>query len=140
MIHKLLLCCITVISCNPAAGQTRPLPQRIDPSKKVLEYYRQYPDRYIRISEESWKTDSARGNTSAVTHSFTLKNNATITYAAIEVRFDYQTASGKSLQTKTVVLKEALGPLARKKFNVTVKNVPEKAEKVITAVTKAFVQ
>ncbi len=106
---------------------------------KIIEYYRQYPDRYIIISEESWIA-SMNKTTSGATHSFTLKNNATVSYAGIEMRFDYQAANGKSLLTKTVVLPDRLGALARKKFEVTVKNVPEKAERAVVSVVKATMQ
>jgi len=115
------------------------LPPKPDPATQLLDYYRKYPDRYIRISEESWKLDlSTRvGGALSAVHSLTLKNIARATYHAIEVRFSYQTSSGKELFARSAKIEGELGPLTTRKITVRVAGVPQAAEKVVTSVVKA---
>lgn len=125
----------------PAAlyPQQKRLAPRPDPAAQLLDYYRKYPDRYIRISEESWKLDPAtqiHGQLSAV-HSLILKNVARATYHAIEVRFSYQTLSGKELFARTTRIEGELGPLATRQFKIRVAGVPQSAEKVVSSIVKA---
>jgi len=118
--------------------QKRPAP-RPDPAAQLLNYYRKYPDRYIRISEETWKLEPAtqvRGQLSAV-HTLTLKNVARATYRDIEVRFSYQTLSGKELFARTTRIQGELGPLTTRQFRIRVAGVPQSAEKVVTTISKA---
>src|SRR5688572_20251569 len=71
------------------------------PEAQIQDYYRQYPESYIRISKETWQFDP--GNRTAF-HSFTLKNTAGVSYSEIEIRFSYQSAGGKTIQTQSVKL------------------------------------
>jgi len=122
----------------PLGGmEQKPYGQKVDPKTKILEYYRQYPERYIRISKESWQLDQYSRTAS---HSFTLTNSATVAYQAIEVRFSYESSSGKSLQVITVKIPGVLDALG--KMNVTkvkVRNVPIASERVVAAIAKALV-
>ena len=118
--------------------QKRPAP-RPDPAAQLLDYYRKYPDRYIRISEESWKLEPGtqlHGQLSAV-HTLTLKNVSRASYRAIEVRFSYQTLGGKELFARTTRIEGELGPLATRQFRIRVASVPQSAEKVVSTITKA---
>jgi hypothetical protein len=119
-----------------AVAQARRLPAP-DPWAKLLEYYRQYPDRYIRVDNETWQYNI---NTLVAVHSFTLRNLATVPYTAIEVRFEYMSASGKTLLTRTVKIPgtlAAMGAIAVKK--ITIKDVPSATKSVVTTAAKATV-
>lgn len=118
------------------AQQNRPL-RRPDPQTQLLNNYRQYPDRYIRISGQSWKLDAT--NDSAY-HSFTLKNIAGVAYSNIELRVNYLDAGGKTLQSKTIKIPGILAAYAVKKFqNTEVKSVPSSSDSVTLAVAKAAI-
>ena len=111
--------------------------RKIDPGAQILQYYRQYPERYIRISKETWKYDP---NSSTASHALTLTNGATVPYHLIDLRFSYETAKGKVLYTQIVTLPGILAAGATtdvKKINV--KNVPDRAETVVVTVAKALV-
>ena len=73
VVASLLLLVLTIsTSVISKAAQVR---QRrgLDPQTQLLNNYRKYVDRYIRISGETWKYDDS---TRSATHSFTLKNIA----------------------------------------------------------------
>ena len=111
--------------------------RRPDPQTQLLEYYRRYPDRYILVSNQSWKYDHLAR---AAVHSFTLRNTATVGYCDIEMSFNYQTASGRSLQTQVVKVQgilEALRTLDMRR--VKVKGAPNSSETVLVSVVKATV-
>ena len=111
--------------------------RKIDPSAQILEYYRQYPERYIRIASESWQYD--QGSHTA-THFLTLKNSATVPYSSIEIRFNYTSSAGKILQTETVKIPGVLGALGTMEVKkVKVKNIRAAAVTVVTNVAKASV-
>jgi hypothetical protein len=119
-----------------ARSEQRRTPQKVDAAAQILEYYRKFPDRYIRISEESWQYDE---KSHCAYHSFTLKNTATLPYYGIEVRISYQTSSGKELKTEIVKIEgalPALGKLAMR--NLKVKQVPP-AAKIVATIAKAVV-
>ena len=111
-------------------------PQKVDASAQILEYYRKYPDRYVRISDESWQySEKSR----VAYHSFTLRNSATIPYSAIEVRISYQTPSGKELKAELVKVEgvlPALGRLAVRELKV--KQVPPAAKIIMTVAAAAI--
>ncbi len=118
----------------PAVAQRVP---KVDPQTKILEYYRQFPERYIRIIKESWQYDEG---TRSAYHTLTLKNSATVAYRAIEVRFSYESSGGKPLKSEVVKITgpvAALGTLDVKKIQV--RAVPASSERVTAAVTTARV-
>lgn len=108
-----------------------------DPQAQLLDYYRRYPDRYILVSTQTWKYDfPAR----TAIHSFTLRNTASVGYCDIEVSFNYQAASGKSMQTQVVKIQgilEALRTLEARRIKV--KGAPDTAEIALVSVVKASV-
>ena len=126
------------IPCLPleSVAQTRRM-KKPDPQAQLMEYYRQYPDRYLRIANETWVYDPV---SRIAFHSFTIHNIATVAYDAIEVKFSYQTSTGKVLLTRTVKI---AGPLAAsatvdiKRMKVT--GVPVTTKSVVTTMAKALV-
>ncbi len=115
-------------------GQT-PHARKIDPQTQILQYYRQYPDRYIRITGESWQYD---GISHTAIHSFTLRNSATVPYQQIEIRFNYESTPGKVLHSQVVKVEGILGALGTLKCSkIKVKNVPAAAANVVVTVAGA---
>jgi hypothetical protein len=118
------------------AGQSRTT-RRPDPQAQLLDYYRRYPDRYILVSNQTWKYDFV---VRAAIHSFTLRNTASVGYCDIEVSFAYQASSGKTLQTQVVKVQgilEALRTLDVRR--VKVKGAPDSSESVLVSVVRATV-
>lgn len=125
-----------ILPASAPAGQSR-TSRKPDPQAQLLEYYRRYPDRYILVSNQTWKYDFV---VRAAVHSFTLQNKATVGYCDIEVSFNYQSASGKTIQTQVVKVQgilEALRTLDARR--VKVKRAPDTAEAVLVGVVKATV-
>ncbi len=121
-----------VLALNPIEQK-----RKVDPSAQILEYYRQYPERYIRITSESWQYDTI---SHTATHFLTLRNSATVPYGAIEIRFNYTSSSGKILQTETVKIPGILGALGTLEVKkVKVRNIRTAAETVVSNVAKASV-
>jgi hypothetical protein len=119
------------------SAQNSRMPRRPDPKVQLLNNYRRYPDRYIRIPEESWKFDQMAGIAS---HSFTLKNSAAAVYSEIEIRFTYLNSEGKILHSRLVKMPGSLAPYeVRKIKNFKVKNVPAASDQVLLAVAKALI-
>jgi hypothetical protein len=119
------------------AVEQRRLAQKPSPQAQLLAYYRDYPDRYIRISKESWRY--LQGTRTAY-HSFTLRNIATVPYNAIEVRLSYQDSDGKTLQTQTVKIPGVLaagGTMEVK--DIAVKRVPAASERVLVGLARALI-
>jgi hypothetical protein len=115
-----------------------PHARRVDPLAQLQDYYRRYPERYIRAGGESWRIDP---QSSISFHSLTLTNSATVGYEAIELRFTYSSASGKVLKRADVQIAKpipALGSIELK--GIEVKNVPAAAESVVTTVLSARVR
>jgi hypothetical protein len=124
-----------VINVNAAAGavQTRTA-RKPDQQTQLLNNYRKYPDRYIRISEESWKYDD-RSRTAL--HSFTLKNLAGAAYSGIELGVSYLDQDGKPLLNQVLKIPGALSPYQIKKFkDLRVTKVPAAATQVLLTVKK----
>ena len=112
-------------------------PQKIDPQAQLIKYYRQYPDRYIRISKESWRYNQRTG---MAQHSFTLNNTATVPYCEIEMRFAYQDEKGATIVTQAHPIAGILQPYRPvEQKNVTLKRIPNKAVNVVVTVSKALV-
>jgi hypothetical protein len=117
------------------AEQARKAP-KTDQQTQLLNNYRKYPDRYIRISDESWKYDET---TQTALHSFTLKNNAGAAYSSIELRASYLDQDGKTLLNQVLPIPGALSPYQVKKFkDLKVKKVPRAATQVLLMVTKGI--
>ena len=113
-----------------------PHARKIDPQTQILQYYREYPDRYVRLTKESWRYSD---RTRIATHTFTLKNSATVSYHEIEVRFSYESSGGKVLYTQSIRIPGMLAALGTMDVpEVKVKNVPPASVKVVAAVTKAL--
>ncbi len=111
--------------------------RKIDPAAQILQYYRQYPERYIRVSKETWKYD---GVSRTASHALTLTNSATVGYHLIDLRFSYETAKGKVLHSQVVTIQGILAPGATMDVRkINVKNVPDAAESVVVTVAKAMV-
>jgi hypothetical protein len=116
------------------AAQTRQT-AKPDPQTQLLNNYRKYPDRYIRISGESWQYDR---NTRIAVHSFTMKNIAGVAYSEIEVEMTYLSAEGKKLQVQSVKIPGILAAYQIKKIkDMKVKKVPVQCDQVLLKVTTA---
>jgi hypothetical protein len=136
----LLLCVILFMGYKWA---TRVPPLSIDqaktwkeksPEAQIQDYYRQYPESYIHISQEIWPLDPA---SRTALHSFTLKNTAQVSYSDIETRFTYESSSGKTLQSQMVKLPGTPFPGATSGIKtVRVRNVPTASACVLMSVAK----
>ena len=112
-----------------------PYNRKVDPQAQILEYYRQYPERYLRISKETWQYDQ-RSRTAF--HSFTIKNTATVPYTGIELRFSYESSAGQKLKAEIVKIDGTLTAFAARELkHLRVKNVPASAVNVVVSVEKA---
>jgi hypothetical protein len=147
ILEAVLLSAALMFLAYKAATRVLPLPleaveqaRRInkpDPQAQLLEYYRQYPDRYLRISDEKWAYNPA---TQTAIHSFTLRNIALAAYAAIEVNLSYESASGKVLLSRTIKIEGPIAASATMEIkNKKVAGVPATAKNVVTTVAKAAV-
>ena len=146
VVEALLLLGSLLVLAYKAATRVLPLPVKAIEQKRgfqkppaqptILDYYRQYPDRYISIDDETWVYDAG---TQTASHSFTLRNLAVSAYKEIEIRFTYGSAAGKTLMTRDVKIPGALqgqGTLSIKKLKVA--GVPAATRSVVTAVVKAL--
>ena len=116
--------------------QARSRPQA-NPQAVILDYYRRYPDRYIRVANEKWQYQDG---TRTALHSFTLRNTAAVRYCAIEVSISYRSPTGKVLQTRTVPVRGYLEALkALEVWGLRQKNVPATSESAVITVSKATV-
>lgn len=126
--------CILLVMSVPA--QIRG-PRKIDPQAQLMQYYKQYPDRYIRVSKESWKYTSV---SRMAVHSFTLNNTATVPYCEVEMKFSYQDDDGKTLATMTQVIPGILQPYRPVELKgIRVKPISAKAANMILSVSKALI-
>jgi len=117
-------------------AQTRSM-KKPDRQAQLMGYYREYPDRYLRITDETWLYDPV---SRTALHSFSIRNIAMAAYTSIEVTFSYQTSTGKVLLIRTVKIPGQLAAsatLAVKKLKVT--GVPAATKTVVTTVAKALV-
>jgi hypothetical protein len=138
----LLLGALAVLSYK-AAMWIRPLEglnktphaRKVDPEKQVHQYYREYPDSYVRIAGESWRySDRSR----IATHTLTLKNAATVPYHDIEIKFSYESAGGKVLFTHVAKIPGILAASTSLEVSeLRVTGVPEAAVKAVASVVKA---
>jgi hypothetical protein len=141
----LLLGSLTVLAYK-AATRVLPLPAiRIEQKRgkpkayagpTILDYYRLYPDRYIRVENESW---SLNDKNRIATHTFSLRNLATVPYTEILVRFIYESANGTMLLTRDVKipgLLQAQGTMSLKRIQVT--GVPVATKTAVVVVARAL--
>ncbi len=131
---------VTALSCifMAASGSSQIHgPQKIDPQAQLMKYYRQYPDRYIRISKESWRYNE---KTRAAQHSFTLNNTAMVPYCEIQVRFEYQDEKGTTIATQSQQVAGILQPYRPvQQKDLTLKAIPARAVNVVVSVSRALV-
>ncbi len=146
VIEVVLLLISLMIVAYKAATRVLPLPvNRIEQKRGVqepysgptiLDYYRQYPDRYIRVENESWQLNS---RAQEALHSFTLRNLATVAYKEIVVRFTYDSAAGKTLLTREVKIPgqiQSQGMMNLKNIKVT--GIPAATGSAVLVVAKAL--
>ena len=108
-----------------------------DRQTQLMSYYREYPDRYIRIMEENWVYDP---KSKSATHLLKLRNIALATYTEIEVSFTYESSAGKELLTKTVKVPGSLASQETKDLKeIKVTGVPAGVKTVVVAIKKATV-
>jgi hypothetical protein len=145
VLEGLLLLAALVVIAYKLAIRVRPIgqvvveqyPREADPAERAREYFVTFPERYLRIANESWR--SAQGSGIAL-HSFTIRNSATVGYRAIEVRFVYRSGAGKELGTRVVALEGEIAPGQVLKFSdLKVTGVPPQAESAAAGVVKAVV-
>ncbi len=128
---------IAVRSIPQAAIKQAPYFQKRDPKDLILRNFLKYPDRYVLITEESWRLDPA---THIATHSVTLKNNATVAYTGIELSFRYESAGGAVLHTQTVPINDPIPASSTRVLkDIRVREVPAATKSVTTTVAKAVV-
>ena len=131
-VRLLLLLLIAAAPGHPGMAQ-RPMPGPT-PAEQQFAYYRRYPDRYLRISDHTWKYDTVRA---AAVHSMVLRNVATLPYYYIQLRFTYLSPSGKTVHSQVVQALEGIAAFSRKKIQVRVKGAPFGAEQVVVTVEGA---
>ncbi len=121
---------------QPLSGfEQTPHSRKIDPQTQIFQYYREYPDRYIHISRETWQYEEL---THTALHTFILNSSATVPYEDIEIRFSYESSAGKVLYTQVLKMQGTLGALGTLKCErIKVKNVPPAASNVVLTVANA---
>ena len=131
-----LVACICIFRSH-AEGQNRTA-RGPDPQTLILNNYRKYPDRYIRISGETWKYDEV---SRTAFHSFTLKNIAGVAYSDIELRVNYLDKKGKDLQSQVLKIPGILEASGNKKFtNLKVLKVSGECDQAVLVVSKASIK
>jgi len=121
---------------SPLTGLDKtPHAQKADPQTQMLDYYRRYPERYIRIGKESWRYDQS---SESAFHSFELKNTATVAYSSIRIRFNYEAASGKVLESRIMVIPGTLGAMGAMEIRAAeIRHVPAAAVGIVAVVLEA---
>jgi hypothetical protein len=133
-LKKAQLLTLLLMTAWPAiVGLQRPVPGPT-PAEQQFAYYRRYPDRYLRISDHTWKYDTVRG---FAVHSMTLKNVATLPYYYVQMRFTYLSASGRTIHSQVVQALEGIAAVSQKKIQVKVKGAPIEPEQVVVTIESA---
>ncbi len=146
ILEAVLLFCSLLVMAYKAATRALPLPvdrmeqkrgyQKPRQGPTILDYYRQYPDRYIRVEDESWLLDPG---SQVATHSFSLRNLATVAYKEIEVRFTYEAANGKTLISRNMKIPGQLQAQGTMKLkNIKVTGVPAATKSSVLVVARAL--
>ena len=108
-----------------------------DAKAQIMEYYRKYPERYIRIADDSW---SYHPVPRIASHSLKVRNTAAVTYTSVRLRFTYESAGGEVLKSEAVTLPGRLGALRTIELKkLEVRGVPAAAWRVTAIVEKASV-
>jgi hypothetical protein len=145
VLEGLLVVAALVVIAYKLATRVRPLgevvveqyPRNADPQVRAQEYFAEYPERYLRIGDESWRYAQGSG---IAFHSFTIRNSATVSYRDIEVRFVYRSSTGEDLRTREVPIEQGIAPGAVLKVaSLKVTDVPAHADSVVASVAKAVV-
>ncbi len=143
--EAVILVCALAVLAYKAAMWVRPLGRvdqaqflpKVDPGKRVREYYAQYPESYIRAGKESWRYDSCSGT---AYHRFTLTNQATVSYEDIRIELTYKSATGKTLHSETITLPDRLPAIGSREISdLAVRHVPRDSETVLIRVVGAIV-
>lgn len=141
---SIVVCALAVLAYK-AAMWIRPLGRidqaqflpKVDPVKRVREYYAQYPESYIRIGKESWRYDTGSGT---AYHTLTLTNQATVTYEDIRVELTYKSATGRALHSDTIMLPGRLPSSGSMVISdLEVRRVPRDSDTVLIRVVGAVV-
>jgi hypothetical protein len=121
----------------PLGRVEQPRPRITDPREQALEYSVKYPERFIRVGDESWKYDQS---SRTAFHSFTLSNSGTVAYRSIRIRLVYRSAEGKELVTRSLELPGRLAARgSRKVSTVKMTNIPAASDTVLLEVVGAVV-
>ena len=123
---------LPVENVEQARRQGRPAYQT-----QLLQYYTQYPDRYLRIANEKWDFNAVSRITS---HSFTIHNIATLAYSGIEVTITFEGPDGKTLLIRTAKIPgviESFKTLEVKQIKIT--GVPKTAANAVVTIAKAVI-
>jgi hypothetical protein len=143
-LEGVLLMGALVVLAYKAATRVLPLPaesirqlrmtQKRPVQPTILDYYRMYPDRYIRVENEIWKFDR---DTKVASHSFSLRNLATVAYSDIEIRISYEAADGKVVLTRDIKIQGVLNAQETREFKgMKVTAVPESTKNALITLTK----
>jgi hypothetical protein len=118
------------------AAQRRP-PRPEDVQAQLLNYYRQYPDRYIRVENHTWTLDM---KTHTSYHTLTLRNSAGVAYGEIEICFTFQMGDGKTGGTQTLKVAGKIAPFQTLAVRrLAVKNTHTDCGSVTASVVRAAV-
>jgi len=108
-----------------------------DPQKQLLDYYREYPERYIRISNEMWVLNEFAHTAH---HFFDLTNDAGVAYSEIEVRLSYENSDREILQSQVLKIQGIVRPYGTLKVKeMEARNVPRGSEGVLIAIARASI-
>lgn len=127
----------TVLGLAPtSAAQTRTV-RKVDPQAQLLNNYRKFPNRYIRISDETWKYDDTQ---QTAFHSFTLKNNAGVAYSGIQIQANYLNDDGKTLLSQVLNVPGTLAPYQTKRIkDIRTRKVPPQCTQAVISVKTASI-
>ncbi len=122
---------LPVVRVEERAGETA------DPETQAREYYRKYPERYIRIVDDSWLYQVA---SRTAVHSFTLRNIAAVGYKDIQIRFVYESRDAKPVKTAILKIPVRLAAMQSELLSgIEVQAIPSGTARVTLTVEKAVV-
>ena len=147
LLEAVLLLGSLIILAYKAATRVLPLrvekveqarrPVRPDPQSQLLHYYLEYPDRYLRISDEKWYFDPA---SRVASHSFTINNIATLAYSGIEVAITYEGSNGKTLLTRTAKIPGVIAAFKTLEVKkIKIQGVPKDTANAVITIAKGVI-